>query len=562
MNKISSTLFFLLTIISIETYSQASLPIDDKGWHLMDKNESGFYGISLEKAYNELLKNTIPKKKVIVAIIDSGVDTLHEDLKSVLWKNKKEIPGNNLDDDKNGYVDDIYGWNFLGGKDGRNVTKDSYEGARIYYKFKSKFDDKSINETNLLGDDLIDFRNYKKSKAQIETQAKEASMYVMILKDIVAKLPYSDSILQKEMNKAEFTGDELEVFKPQSLEGIKAKSNLLGLYQQTRQMEMSNVRLINELMGFYDGQKSKLEILEKGPEEYRQNIVKDNYNDAADRYYGNNDIMATGADHGTHVAGIIGADRKNNIGMSGVANNVELMILRAVPDGDEHDKDIANAIRYAVDNGAWVINMSFGKSFSPEKKWVDDAVKYAESKNVLLVHAAGNDSKNIDIEDNFPSRNFNDDTLQSFSNWITVGASGLKMDGLAAEFSNYGKREVDVFAPGVDIYSSLPGGNKYGKQDGTSMASPVVAGLAALILSYFPELSAKQIKEIIEVSSQKITDEKILKPRTENEMVNFNELSKSGGIINAFNAIKIAQTYKGDRKIQVSNSPSIKNKIK
>jgi subtilisin family serine protease len=360
------------------------------------------------------------------------------------------------------------------------------------------------------------------------------------------------------MNKAEFTGDELEVFKPQTAEGIKAKASLLGLYQQTRQMEMSNTRLVNELMSFYDGQKTKLELLEKGPENYRQNIVKDNYSDPLDRYYGNNDVMATGADHGTHVAGIIGAVRNNNVGMSGVANNVELMILRAVPDGDEHDKDIANAIRYAVDNGAWVINMSFGKSFSPEKKWVDEAVKYAESKNVLLVHAAGNDSKNIDTEDNFPSGNLEDDTLRSFSNWITVGASGSTIDGLAAGFSNYGKREVDVFAPGVEIYSTLPGGNKYGKQDGTSMASPVVAGLAALLLSYYPELSAIQIKQIIEESAYKITDDKIIKPGTENDKVNLNDLSKTGGIINAYNAIKIAQTYKGERKTQSVKPQSTK----
>jgi subtilisin family serine protease len=559
MNKISTIaglLFF--TFLNAKTFSQSSIASDDKSWHLNDKNESGIYGISLEKAYNELLKNINPKKKVIVAIIDSGVDTLHEDLKSVLWKNKKEIPGNNVDDDKNGFTDDIYGWNFLGGKDGRNVTKDSYEGARIYYNLKSKFENKPINETTLSSDDLIEFRNYKKTKSQIESQAKEASMYVMILKDIVAKLPYTDSVLQKEMNKAEFTGDELEVFKPQTAEGIKAKASLLGLYQQTRQMEMSNTRLVNELMSFYDGQKTKFELLEKGPENYRQNIVKDNYNDPLDRYYGNNDVMATGADHGTHVAGIIGAIRTNKIGMSGVANNVELMILRAVPDGDEHDKDIANAIRYAVDNGAWVINMSFGKSFSPEKKWVDEAVKYAESKNVLLVHAAGNDSKNIDTEDNFPSGNLDDDTLRSFSNWITVGASGSTIDGLAAGFSNYGKREVDVFAPGVEIYSTLPGGNKYGKQDGTSMASPVVAGLAALLLSYYPELSAIQIKQIIEESAYRITDEKIVKPGTENEKVNLNDLSKTGGIVNAYNAIKLAQTYKGERKTQSGKTQSIK----
>ena len=365
-------------------------------------------------------------------------------------------------------------------------------------------------------------------------------------------------ILQKEMNKSEYTGDELEGYKAISLENMKAKSTLLGLFQQTRQMEMTNTRLIKELTDFFEGQQSKLEIVNKGPENYRDNIVKDNYNDPLDRFYGNNDVMATGSDHGTHVAGIIGANRKNSIGISGIADNVEIMTVRAVPDGDEHDKDIANAIRYAVDNGAWVINMSFGKSFSPEKKWVDEAVKYAESKNILLVHAAGNDGKNIDLEDNYPSGNYSNDTLLSFSNWINVGASDKNSDGLVAPFSNYGKREVDVFAPGVEIYSTLPGGNKYGNQDGTSMASPVVSGLAAMLLSYFPELSAKQVKKIIEQSATQILNENVIQPGTEKDKVKLSEISTTGGIVNAYNAIKIAQTYKGERKSDLGKSTSSK----
>ena len=559
MNKITTTLILILMFLHSEIQSQSSTSnVDRKGWHLKDQAESGLYGISVDKAYNELLKNTSPKRKIIVAVIDSGVDTLHEDLKSVLWKNKKEIPNNHVDDDKNGYVDDIYGWNFLGGRDGQNVTKDSYEGARIYYKLKDKFSGKKIDESSLNTDELNEYRNYSKAKDQIESQAKEASMYVMILKDIIAKLPNADSILQKGMNKSEFTGDELEAFKAIDLESMKAKSTLLGLFQQTRQMEMTNTRLIKELSDFFEGQQSKLEIVNKGPENYRDNIVKDNYNDPFDRFYGNNDVMATGSDHGTHVAGIIGANRKNSIGISGIADHVEIMTVRAVPDGDEHDKDIANAIRYAVDNGAWVINMSFGKSFSPEKKWVDEAVKYAESKNVLLIHAAGNDGKNIDVEESYPSGNYSNDTLSSFSNWMNVGASDKYIDGLAATFSNYGKREVDVFAPGVEIYSTLPGGDKYGNQDGTSMASPVVAGLAAMLLSYFPDLSAKQVKKIIEQSATPFLKEDIIQPGTENEKVKFNELSATGAIVNAYNAIKIAQTYKGERKPELGKGNSIR----
>jgi subtilisin family serine protease len=315
-------------------------------------------------------------------------------------------------------------------------------------------------------------------------------------------------------------------------------------------MENNNVTLINELVQFYEGEKSKLDAVEKEPQKYRAQVVKDNYDDPNDRFYGNQDVMGTDASHGTHVSGIIGAVRNNNIGMKGVANHVEIMTIRAVPDGDEHDKDIANAIRYAVDNGAWVVNMSFGKSFSPEKKWVDEAVAYAESKGVLLVHAAGNDSKDVDVEDNFPSQNQFNDTNRIFSNWINVGASGSSENEIAATFSNYGKREVSVFAPGVRIYSTIPGGNTYGEKDGTSMASPVVAGLASLILSYYPELTAQQVKSILEKTVTKINGKVVTLPGTEDEMVAMEEISSAGGIVNAYEALKLAATLKGERKLE------------
>ncbi|MBK7099262.1 MAG: S8 family serine peptidase [Sphingobacteriales bacterium] len=274
----------------------------------------------------------------------------------------------------------------------------------------------------------------------------------------------------------------------------------------------------------------------KGSKNYRGEIVNDNENDINDRFYGNNNLYVSkdGAMHGTHVAGIIGADRNNGKGMDGVADNVKLMSLRAVPDGDEHDKDIAVAIRYAADNGARVINMSFGKSFSPEKKWVDDAVKYAESKGVLMVHAAGNDAKNVDTTFNFPSAYYLDGTRPV--NWITVGASGdEKAKGLVAPFSNYGKKEVDVFAPGMQIYSTVPGGNTYQNQQGTSMASPVVAGLAAFIMSYYPDLTASQVKEIIMKTVSKPI-KKVKQPGTDNDVL-LSDISVSGGIVNGYEAI-------------------------
>lgn len=542
MKKILFNIFLLISFISTAISQQYY-----KGWQHGDLDSNRVYGTSTERAYKELIKLNPPKKKIIVAVIDSGIDTVHEDLRPVLWVNKKEIPSNGIDDDKNGYKDDVHGWNFIGGKDGRNVGKDSYEGARIYYQLKKVFGNDSINEKNLDEEKANQYKLYKKVTAQLESQAKEASMYVMILKDIVARIPSADSLIKTAMSKSSYTGDELQNFKSNEPQLSKARATMLGLFQQTRQMESTNIALINELMQFYEGEKSKVEALEKEPPHYRDDIVKDNYNDPNDRFYGNNDVMGTDASHGTHVAGIIGAVRGNDKGIDGIANHVQIMPIRAVPDGDEHDKDIANAIRYAVDNGALVINMSFGKSFSPQKKWVDDAVKYAESKGVLLVHAAGNDAKNIDVEDNFPSRNFNNDTSKVFVNWITVGASGAIENEIAASFSNYGKREVNVFAPGVKIYSTIPGGNTYGEKDGTSMAAPVVSGIAALLLSYYPDLSPRQLIEIFEKSAKK-TDTPFSKPGAE-EKTTLSELSISGAIVNTYEAFKLASTMKGERKI-------------
>lgn len=553
MKKISIVFLLIVTLADVAISQQYY-----KGWHLGDLDSNAVYGTSTERAYKELIKSTQPRKKIIVAVIDSGIDTVHEDLKPVLWMNKREIPNNGIDDDKNGYKDDVHGWNFIGGKDGRNVGKDSYEGARIYYQLKKVFGTDSINEKSLDEEKAVQYRLYKKVTSVLESQAKEASMYVMILKDIVAKIPAADSLIKIAMSKISYTGDELQNFKTNDPQVSKARATMLGIFQQTRQMETTNQTLIAELMQFYEGEKSKVDALENEPPQYRHEIVKDNYDDPNDKYYGNNDVMGTDASHGTHVAGIIGAVRGNEKGMEGIANHVQIMPIRAVPDGDEHDKDIANAIRYAVDNGALVVNMSFGKSFSPQKKWVDEAVKYAESKGVLLVHAAGNDAKNIDVEDNFPSRNFNNDTLKVFSNWITVGASGAVANEIAASFSNYGKREVNVFAPGVKIYSTIPGGNTYGDKDGTSMAAPVVTGIAALLLSYYPDLSPKQLIEILEKSARKI-DASFPKPGTD-EKVMLSELSISGAVVNTYEAFKMASTVKGERKPAAPLPAPIKKK--
>lgn len=531
-----------------------------KGWHMMDPTDSGYYGISMEKAYSFVKQKNRKSTPIIVAVIDSGIDTTHEDLKSILWRNPKEIAGNGIDDDKNGYVDDIYGWNFLGGRDGKNVEKDSYESARVYHKYKAKFLEKEIDPSTLSAEEAKQYELWVRAKKDVANVDPSLAANLVPIKNALKKGVAGDSVLKTKL-KEDYTGKDVEEFSPTDDETRKARNSVLNVYRGFQiDLEQKTGSLLNEIKDFVEGEEAKLRAADEEPIPYRSSVVKDNYADFNDRFYGNNDVMASNeaALHGTHVSGIIAAARNNGKGMDGVADNVRIMTIRAVPDGDEHDKDVALAIRYAADNGAKVINMSFGKGLSPEKSWVDEAIRYAESKGVLLVHAAGNSAANIDTSWNFPTPAFNDG--KRASNWITVGASGPggEEGSYTASFSNYGKKEVDVFAPGVKIYSTVPGGNTYQNLQGTSMASPVVAGLAAFILEYYPTLSARQVKYVIETSAQKPSGT-VKKPGSAEE-VELSEISKTGGIINAYEAIKLASTLKGERK--ATPAKKVKSKVK
>lgn len=503
------------------------------GWHLMDQTKDGFFGISLDKAYAELLKSKKGRKSktITVAVIDSGVDTLHEDLKPVLWRNAKEIAGNGKDDDRNGYIDDVYGWNFLGGKDGKNVNKDSEEAQRLYFKLKK--------QSTIAPEDTA---TWHKLKNAIETKALDAKAKLPSFENSLKGISMADSLLRLEMNKETITGAELEKYQSPNPKTEQLRQFLLSMLQRNNMTQSTVSAFKAGFEGYVNSLEASAALMDSPPEDYRGEIVKDNYMNFSDKFYGNADVMADFAFHGTHCSGIIGAKRDNGLGIDGVADNVKIMMVRAVPNGDEHDKDIALAIRYAVDNGARVISMSFGKGYSPEKQWVDEAVRYAEKKGVLLVHAAGNDHKNIDVEDNFPNQVYLSDGKVA-TNMITVGASGDPGNGgLTASFSNYGKTKVDVFAPGVKIYSTIPGVNTYGNASGTSMAAPVVAGLAALILEHYPKLKPAQVKDII-VKSCVIPVANVKKPGT-NEEVPLSDLCVSGGIVNAYEALKLAAHYK------------------
>ncbi len=502
-----------------------------KNWQNLDLKKDSTFGISTEKAYAELLKGK-KSTQVLVGVLDGGVDIKHEDLTRIIWVNKKEIAGNGKDDDKNGYVDDVNGWNFLGSAKG-SVKDETLELTRIIRRDKSKFE--GVTAATVKPADSAAFKIYQSAIADYDQQTAEAKN---VLQNINGFKQVLDAMVAK-IGKADPTLADFQNFTPAAGPETQLKNMMVSQLQSNTFKEFYDGQIVKGLDHYNDQLKYNLN-LDFDP---RAELVGDNYADSKQRNYGVNDVKGPDASHGTHVSGIIAADRTNTIGIMGVADNVRIMGVRAVPNGDERDKDVANSIRYAVANGAKVINMSFGKAYSWDKKAVDEAVKYAMSKDVLLVQAAGNDNKNLDKVKSFPDRKFEGGGIADA--YLVVGASGPKDDNtLKASFSNYGKTTVDVFAPGVQIYSTTPE-SKYEAYDGTSMASPVVAGLAALIREYYPKLTALQVKEIIMKSVVKVNHNvDLAEEGGAAKSVPFSDLCITGGIVNAYEALKLAATYK------------------
>jgi len=498
-----------------------NLPLTEdqqKNWAHADLMTDTIPGLSLDKAYQFLAdkKGVI----VIVGVVDSGDDIEHEDLQANVWTNPKEIAGNGLDDDKNGFVDDIHGWNFLG-----KTLHENIELTRLLKKFKPRFDGKA--EADIAQADKKDFAQYQEMIKVFDAKVNGLTPQ----KTYIDRLVNNYNSLKKALNKEDLTAEDLEAFNPSDEELIKAKNLILnGIFKRG-----ADIKGLMGYKNYLDGQLNYYYNLD-----FNGRLQGDNYEVNEPKIYGDANVIGDKSieQHSTHVSGIIAAIRNNNIGINGVAHNVKIMAVRTVPEGDEYDKDVANGIRYAVDNGAKVINMSFGKGYSPQSQWVFDAIKYAASKDVLLVHAAGNDGEDNDKVGNFPN-DAPDWITEIADNMITVGALSPSFDeNLPASFSNYGKLNVDVFAPGVQIYSTIPN-NSYEYFDGTSMASPEVAGVAALIRSYYPKLSASQVKHILMNSGIKI-EQDVLLPGTKDKKVPFASLSVSGRIVNAYNALRMA----------------------
>ena len=501
-----------------------------KVWSATDLATDTIPGMSVDKAYAELIPN-LKGTNVIVAVIDSGIDIEHEDLKNVIWINRGEIPNNGIDDDKNGFIDDVHGWNFLG-----DIVGENLEFTRIVRRYDGKFNGKDVAEISEV--DMETFVLYQKAKAEQnknydETEANR-DRYTQMLKQVTD----ANNQISKKLGKEDYTAEELAAIIDPDDDEQKNIAVLTQMLSYGGSIPEFMVRL-NGGIDYYDGRMKNHFNMDTG----FRGILNDNPYDITDTSYGNNDVDGPNpkkedALHGTHVAGIIAAQRGNGIGMDGVAQNVEIMVVRAVPDGDEYDKDVALAIRYAVDNGAKVINTSFGKGYSQNPEWVWDAIKYAGKKDVLIVNAAGNDGVDLDITTSYPNDQ-NGTGAEMSDNFITIGALNYKYgEEMVATFSNYGATSVDLFSPGVKIWSTTPL-DTYEYLQGTSMASPNVAGVAAMIRSYYPKLSAKQVKQVL-MDSGLHTSTPVIVGGEESNIQPFDAISKSGNTANLYNALIMA----------------------
>ncbi|KAF2514898.1 S8 family peptidase [Flavobacterium foetidum] len=539
---------------NVSTKTELS-PSELKNWYQKDYILDGIPGISVDKWYNKNKKK--PKNTVIVAIIDTQIDINHEDLQGQLWKNLKEIPDNNIDDDQNGYVDDVNGWSFTGTKNGGYVVWNNYEYVRIIREWGPLFKDKDENEIAV--QDLAQYKEYVRAEQMFKSKERYYKNWHKSLVHNIAVFPLVKDTLKHFFPNEDYTYKQLDsMYK-------KYKINDKTYKQRRDSNDRDLGALIDYMMGNFEvNEKTLKDITDKKIQldsvllknlnvQYDERLLIGDNPNILEKGYGNNNISNNKAghrpiqDHCTKMAGIIGANRTNKIGVEGMVQNVKIMPLNISPSGDEHDKDIAMAVRYAVDNGAKVINMSLGKEFSMHKDWIFEAFKYAERHNVLIVHSAGNSSSDIDINPVYPNDIAYDGTSEVCGNFINVGSTTNKLNQfLVSDFSNYGKKNVDLFAPGEDIYTAASG-NTYKFDSGTSMATPMVSATASLIWTYYPKLTVQQVKQII-LDSGTAYNLEVLVPGTKDKKVPFSELSKSGKVLNVYNAMSLAEKVNQEKK--------------
>jgi hypothetical protein len=457
------------------------------------------------------------KKNIVVGVIDSGIDTTLESVRPALWSNPKEKP-DGKDNDGNGYVDDLHGWNFLGTADGTfNMTSAGTQEFREFKRLYPKY--KHVNAEEMANNAEYQYYLAMRKAAGINGYlrayafAQQKAMARHAIDSIAQAMPGIDADTMCVTNVM-----RLDVNEPRWESWVSAQ--IADIVRSGGSMTWAK---------FKQRQQAALQLMQNRIASIERDIDKrtlmgDNMNDASDIHYGNNTLTVDGCEHGTFVAGIIAGQTPDDKRYEGICPEAKIMTIRICPDGDEYDKDVSTAIRYAVDNGAKVINMSFGKYTSPQADMVNDAIAYAARHDALIVQAAGNDHKDIDRANYFPTAV--DKQGRRFDNYIRVGATD--MHGHASKISNYGARNVDIFAPGEYIASVFPG-NKKDLSQGTSLAAPVVAGVAAMIRCYFPRLTATEVKHILMESASRMDEQ---------------GLSVCNGIVDALAAVKMARKYK------------------
>ncbi|WP_053002641.1 S8 family serine peptidase [Kordia jejudonensis] len=501
-----------------------------QNWQHSDPSKDTISGISTFLAH-DFLKDK-KSKPITIAIIDSRFDITHKDLEDILWINADEIPNNNIDDDNNGYIDDIHGWNFLGNSNGKQVYRTNGEYTRLIREYKPIFD--NYKERKIPKRLRNKFDRYKSALEEYDNEIKivdENIRYLDSLDELRIKIETKlTSILPKTKLSVKLI-DSLSKINEKSIEELKILRTLIAKEDWAKSRR--------------DYEKLKLSFLLNLDSDGRD-IIGDKSDNINDTFYGNNKIYIDSSgnrhSHAIKTIGVIFAKKNSEIGVTGIIRNeAKAMILPVAPYGDTHDKDIALAIRYAVDNGADIINMSLGKEFSLYEDWVIDAIKYASINDVLIIKSAGNRRFDLDKVLNYPNDAKNH-SKEYVDNFLKVGATTNKIDStLVHNNSSYGKKEVDIFAPGKFVFTTL-NDQKYGYRSGTSLSSALVSGIAGLIRSYYPNLTASEVKQII-MESGVSYDIMVNKPSTSDkkELVPFSSLSKSGKIVNAYNALLMAE---------------------
>jgi subtilisin family serine protease len=543
-------------LIGVAGYAQ------NENWHHLAP-EDGVFGAAIERAHAAARESGLrpARRPITIALIGGGIDISHKAISDIIWVNRRERRINGRDNDRNGWIDDRHGWNFLG-NDTMTINSLSTMGDREFLRLKDKynhflfvedgiaymFDDElgALVETEPPAD-MEEFEYFL--RVVTESELAETNRGVMLAKAVVWYIREIGHSMRMAYPERVLTRTDFGEF-VRAQQSTTAMQDALFAFIDLMFMS-ANTEDWNTMAAFADTEFIPIQELRheramarRFPRE--RELIGDDPNDLNDKGYGNNNLLANNALRNTMIAGIIGAGGGQSE-IRGITNNVQIMTLRIEADfGEPYMKDMALAIRYAVEQGADIIQLGATNRLFPrhQSHWVEEALRYAEQRNVLVVIPVRDLSSNLDDFPFYPNRNLSTGTL---SNIITVAAS----DSLGNPFlwANFSETELDIFAPGVEIKSAMPG-NRYAIDSGSAYAAAMVTGVAAFIKNYFPQITPAQMRQLLidtvtdrsdaEVEKQYRATAGSMRGRIATDLFLFSDLCVSGGILNAERAIKEA----------------------